>query len=416
MTVPGSPTVSPPQAWQEEARWAQVRAEFALSTDWIHLGDSQFLAAHPRIVREAIERHRRNLDENPVLQVEANEDRAMDAVREAAARYLGAATPREIALTDSTTMALGLIYSGFPWQPGDEIVISDHEHYSHRESVRGASIRHHLGVRRVTLYDGSAAQARPDDMVGRIMAAVTPRTRVVAATWVHSDTGLKFPVRQLADQMAQINRGRATDRQLRLVVDGVHGLGIETDTLEDLGAHFFAAGTHKWMYGPRSTGLLWAGLDDWRGMLRVIPSFTETMDAYSEDEPLPPMDGRNFTPGGFHSLEHRWAAVKAFEFHEQLGRQRVAERVHALNRQCREGLAAMPHITLHTPMSPALSSGITAFEVQGLPSSEAEERLRKQHIIATVAPYPSAYLRFTPGVINTPEEVDTALAAVAQLR
>ncbi|MFB9991461.1 aminotransferase class V-fold PLP-dependent enzyme [Deinococcus oregonensis] len=400
---------------QDERLWMQVRAEFNLSPEWLHLGASQFLASHPRMVREALEHHRRLLDENPVMQVEANEDPAMDAVREAAMQYLGSREAREIALTDSTTMGLGLVYSGFPWQPGDEIVLSDHEHYSHREAARGVSTRHDIQVQTVKLYDGSAAQVRPDEMVERIMAAVNLRTRVIGATWVHSDTGLKFPVRLLADAIAEHNRNLAPHRRVKLIVDGVHGLGIEPDTLSDLGADFFVAGTHKWLYGPRGTGLVWASLDDWRDMRRVIPSFTEAMDAYSEDEPLPPMDGRQFTPGGFHSLEHRWATVQAFEFHRQLGRKRVAARIHALNRQCREALSNMPHVTLHTPREDALSSGITAFELHGIPSADAEERLREQKIIATVAPYPSAYLRLTPGIINTPQEVERALTAISQL-
>ena len=45
--------------------WAGVRAEFLLSRDYIHMA-LMLLASHPRPVREAIERHRRGLDDNPV--------------------------------------------------------------------------------------------------------------------------------------------------------------------------------------------------------------------------------------------------------------------------------------------------------------------------------------------------------------
>src|SRR5688572_10909801 len=78
--------------------WAAFRAEFDLSPDWVHLAGF-LLASHPRRVRQAIERHRRALDENPALYVEAH---AFDhkAVLEPAATYLGA-RPEEVALTDS---------------------------------------------------------------------------------------------------------------------------------------------------------------------------------------------------------------------------------------------------------------------------------------------------------------------------
>ena len=74
------------------------------------------------------------------------------------------------------------------------------------------------------------------------------------------------------------------------------------------------------------------------------------------------------TPGGFHSFEHRWALGEAFAFHRRIGRERITERIHALATQYKEGLAAMPHVTLHTPLSPALSAGLICFEVQGEPA------------------------------------------------
>ena len=52
--------------------WANVRAQFAVSPEYIHLS-SFFLASHPRPVREAIEKNRRALDDNPLLAVEEEE-------------------------------------------------------------------------------------------------------------------------------------------------------------------------------------------------------------------------------------------------------------------------------------------------------------------------------------------------------
>src|SRR4051794_9072043 len=100
-------------------------------------------------------------------------------------------------------------------------------------------------------------------------------------------------------------------------------------------------------------------------MRATIPSFTEPMDAWEAREPPPLPSGRTVTPGGFHSFEHRWALAQAFEFHRRLGPDRVARRIRELNRQCKAGLAAMPHVTLHTPPADDLSAGIVCFEVRG---------------------------------------------------
>src|SRR4029079_3808062 len=88
--------------------WKAVRDQFALSRDLIHLAGF-FLASHPRPVREAIERHRAGLDADPMGYWMTNEKTQEAAVLRAAAGYLGVA-PADIALTDSTTMGLGLLY------------------------------------------------------------------------------------------------------------------------------------------------------------------------------------------------------------------------------------------------------------------------------------------------------------------
>jgi len=147
--------------------WTDVRFQFALTPEWVHLGAAQFLASHPRVVRQAIERHRRELDADPVRYVEEHEDGMMQAVREAAARYMAVDDPDEIALTDSTTMGLALLWSGLPLRAGDEVVTTDHEHYSQYESLRGLHERAAVVTRKVRLYDGRAADADPDDMIRR---------------------------------------------------------------------------------------------------------------------------------------------------------------------------------------------------------------------------------------------------------
>jgi selenocysteine lyase/cysteine desulfurase len=68
-----------------------------------------------------------------------------------------------------------------------------------------------------------------------------------------------------------------------------------------------------------------------------------------------PRRGPLFSPGGFHSFEHRWALKEAFQMHLSMGKARVEERIHALATQTKEGLAKMKHITLHMPMSATLA-------------------------------------------------------------
>jgi selenocysteine lyase/cysteine desulfurase len=122
------------------------------------------------------------------------------------------------------------------------------------------------------------------------------------------------------------------------------------------------------------------------------------------------------SPGGFHSFEHRWALDRAFQFHQAIGKPRVAERIHALNRQLKEGLARMPGVKLYTPMEDELSAGIVCFDVPGKHAQQVVDELRKKKIVASVTPYKTLYARLSPGLLNSPAEVETTLAAVRDLR
>ncbi|MDB5083590.1 MAG: Aminotransferase, class [Bacilli bacterium] len=399
----------------QEFDWDSVQQQFSLSPEYIHLGASQFIASHPRPVQEAIERHRDALNRNPVLYTMAHEDAAMQDVRIAAANYLAMEDADDVALTDSTTMGLGTIYTGLNLQKGQEILTTQHDHYAHRESIHQATQRTGTSVREVQLYQ-NLKSVTVEEMVASITNAVSDKTRVVGIPWVNSGTGLKTPVAEIAAALAKINQSRTDEDRILLIVDGVHGFGIERETFSELGCDFLISGCHKWLYGPRGTGLIAAAPEAWQVVSPVIPSFSDAFDAYYNRTERPKRNnGRLMTPGGFHSMEHRWALLAAFQFVEKIGRDRIYARVHQLGRQCKEGLAAMPHVTLHTPLEDDLSAGIVAFEVRGLTTGEVVEKLLQKNIIATAAPYPISYARFTPGIYNTPEEIDRALEAVQSL-
>jgi len=124
-------------------------------------------------------------------------------------------------------------------------------------------------------------------------------------------------------------------------------------------------------------------------------------------------------PGAFpprRSLgDARWALRHAFEFHEQIGRERITAHIHGLNRHCKEELRKMPHVTLQTPMAQPLSSGLVCFDVKGMPADEVVKRLGERKIIASVTPYATKYARFATALLNTTADIDAAASAVRAL-
>lgn len=395
-----------------DAEWDEVREQFDLADDYIQMS-ALLIASHPRAVRDAIAKYRHELDRNPALYVQQHNLPLQREARTAAAHYLGR-NADEVALTDSTTMGLGLLYGGLHLRPGEEVLTTSNDYYATHEALRAASERCGCSVREIDLYE-HGEEVSEEELVDRITGAIAPHTRALALTWVHSSTGLKLPLPLLSDSLRRINAARDDDDRVLLCVDGVHGFGVEDATMKDLGADFFAAGCHKWLFGPRGTGILWGRREAWPAVRPTIPSFTdaEVWQSWLENrDPRSPSTAARVTPGGFKTFEHQWAMREAFEFHRRTGRERIARRTHDLAEQLKRGLARMPHARLVTPMDVRLSAGIVCFDVDGMRPHAVVRRLRERRIVATVTPYAASHARLTPSILNTEREVEMALEAV----
>jgi isopenicillin-N epimerase len=372
-------------------------------------------------VRASIEQLRRRLDRNPFLTVEQGmfEDKYpnfYNGVTKAVGRYTGT-DPQDLALTSNTTTGLSVVYHGLPLKPGDETLTTDQDHYVHHEAIRLATERSGASWRKIPIFS-SHSSISADEIVDRIRNGIGPKTRVVGITWVHSSIGLRMPVRRVADAIAEVNANRGPDSRVLLVVDGVHGIGVENPRITELGADVFAAGLHKWIFGPRGTGFIWARPEVWATMRPLMASFTywEQFNAWAEERPTrPPNRAAMFSPGGFQAFEHHWAVPAAIEFHEKIGPARISERIHALNGQMREGLSQMPHVVVYTPASSELRAGMVCFDVKGVKAADTVGRLHAKKILASTTPYAKPFSRVACGIMNTPAEVDATLRAVRSL-
>src|SRR5215213_9831297 len=365
--------------------WAGVRAQFALRERERNFA-AWYLASHPKPVRDAIERHRRGLDASPHEYVERHVELEARA-RAAAAAYLET-EPDQIALTDSTTMGLGLVYGGIAVAPGQELVTSEHDFYATHEALRVRAGRTGAKLRKIRLYS-RPERASVDEIVSSIASALKPRTRVLALTWVHSSTGVKLPVRAIA----------------RLVA--------EPDTPGELGVDFLVSGCHKWLSGPRGTGLVWGRPAAWAEVSPTIPTFAdEAYGAWLNGAAAAVPAGPLHTPGGFHTFEHRWALADAFRWRSQLGRARVAARTHALARRLKERLDGGRGYAQVTPRDPALSAGLVMVAPARRDPGEIVGALGRRGIVASVTPYRERYVRLGPSIVNDEADVDAAARAL----
>lgn len=164
---------------------------------------------------------------------------AAESVRAQVARLIGGQA-RQVAFTKNTTEGLNLVAQGFPWQPGDNVVIDDQEHPVNvvpwlNLRARGVEVRVAATEgRRVTL--------------DAIWQRVDARTRMVAVSWVQYSTGVR------ADLQALGARCRALG--IRLVVDGIQGVGLLPIDVAAWGIDALACGAYKALHGPLGVGFV----------------------------------------------------------------------------------------------------------------------------------------------------------------
>lgn len=177
-----------------------------------------------------------------------------EQVRTAAARLFGV-DPADFTHTAGTSGGLSIVAQTLAWEPGDEVVAPLGEFPSNVWPWKTLATRG-VRFREVPLWDGQragrealASSPPPVDVdpEGRLLAALSPRTRVLTVSWVRFQDGLVLDLARLARGCASLG--------VILVVDGVQGAGTLPVSLEGVGA--FATGVHKGLLSPQGPGLLW---------------------------------------------------------------------------------------------------------------------------------------------------------------
>lgn len=202
-----------------------------------------------------------------------------ERIRGELATVLGT-TAELVALTDSTTRGCQIVVTGLGLGPGDEIVTTGEEHFglSGQLAASGARVV-------VTEADEES-----------ILAAVTPRTRLIAVSHVLWTTGRRLDLTRL----------RRPDGP-PLLVDGAQSAGAIPVDLD--GADWYTVSAQKWLCGPDPSGALFVR-DPERLPVRLPGVFSG--QSHEADGTFVPKDGaRRFDSGwiGAPSLAGLGAAL-----------------------------------------------------------------------------------------------------------
>ncbi|HET8910023.1 MAG TPA: aminotransferase class V-fold PLP-dependent enzyme [Ktedonobacteraceae bacterium] len=305
----------------------------------------------------------------------------------------------EVALTDNTGEGLNIISYGFNWQPGDEVITTNHEHISALAPLY--QLRDRFGIIIKIADLGPLAERSAE---AAIEEQISEHTRLIVLSHVTWTTGAVVDVAAVA-QLAHA-------RGIPVLVDGAQSAGAIPLNLPELGVDFYAIPMQKWLCGPDGTGALYVH----QGSLeKVTPTYAGYFSIKHEEDVEWEFNdnAQRFEMGGRQTAALAGQAASLTWMEETVTHKVMFERISALNTYACERLQSLPNVNLLTPKAGA--SGLVAFSVAGQDPNELVQFLQEKHNIYIRSIPAMKSLRISTGFYNTQEEIDTLLNAISDL-
>lgn len=198
----------------------------------------------PLAVQEFQREVRERMERQPVKFFVRDLEGLLDEARSKLAAFVGSAA-EDLVFVPNATSGVNAVLRSLSFEPGDELLVTDQEYNACRNTLDYVAGRSGARVVVVKIPFPLAGVA---EINTPILAAITPRTRLVLLDHVTSQTGLVLPIEALV-------RGLAA-RGVDTLVDGAHAPGMVPLNLAQLGAAYYTGNCHKWICAPKGAAFL----------------------------------------------------------------------------------------------------------------------------------------------------------------
>ena len=370
--------------------WPNLRAEFPITRRWAFF-DHAAVAPLSLRAQQAFADYTQDLVENG----DVNERRWLERIEHVRGLFgrLLNADPLDVAFIKNTSEGIGIVAEGFPWKPGDNVVIAAEEYPANQYPWLNLA-RRGVEVRTVPSRGNRLAI---DDVAG----AIDGRTRILSLSFVEYASGFRNDL----DALGQLCRARG----VLFFVDAIQGLGVFPMDVQRTPIDFLAADGHKWLLGPEGAGIFWIRRELVERLDPVGIGWNSVVGARNFsviDLRLKPHAGRwesgSLNVGGISALG------ASLELLLEIGIDKIAERVLELTDFLCERLAQKSHLEVFSSRTPDEKSAIVSVAFQD--PAQVNEKHRVCRAAGIVVNRRAGRLRVSPHCYNSEEEIDRLMA------
>jgi len=216
--------------------------------------------AAPKVVLAKQNELRTQLEREPVRFMVRELEPLLDDARATLAAFVGAG-PAAIAFVPNATAGVNAVLRSLDLDRHDELLVTTHEYNASRNALEYVA---GIAGAKVVAVDVPFPIRSSDEVIERVLTAVTDRTRLLLIDHVTSQTGLIFPIGEV---IAELNR-----RGIDTLVDGAHAPGMFPLNLDTLGAAYYTGNLHKWVCAPKGAAFLYVRENRRLGIRPVVIS------------------------------------------------------------------------------------------------------------------------------------------------
>ncbi len=349
----------------DDAFWKLVRAHFPLTRDRIYLNTAG-LGASPHVSISAL---KNKIDALEEISETGHEHELWLNIKNHASQILGC-NPQEVAYTRNTTEGVNIVCNGLPLKRNDEVITSTHEHVG---NIIAWLVRQKREGIRMKVFEPSTRSAQEN--IDRIESLITKKTRVLSLSHITTATGQVLPLKEIGEL--------AKAHNLWYFVDGAQAAGMIPLNVHEIGCHAYATSGHKWLVGPKGTGLLYVKEE----MLDTIEA--KWVGAYSNGGNFDLITGEVHLNPTAQRYEYGTVSVPLFvglgaamEFLLRIGQSNIWRRVHAMGAALSAGLSDLGAEVL-SPKHPDEHSAMITFRLKNIDRHKLQSFLSDEFKLRT---------------------------------